>query len=332
MRVNCLIIILCLIKHEGPSDFMESDTCPITLDPIDPLHRFRLAGVDFDIFALYGAILHSVNFVHPISRVPLTLENLKDLEAKIQELCGEDAIYTPEEAVSLGTSTADTSDTTDTEDDYEDEPESLSLQLRLLPQLSDERIRLQVDLNVPFNTPQSSEGDPDELLDISESDFSGTDLPPSRRFPSIVHMFNDTQRVNKMKADMDLLQYLNYDSLDVLTQMISLLCDDHFHQLVWEQTSPSVFEAINRLVSTREGGGGDIDVEVTYSDCWETYRTRVVRMLNRRFTEVINDIRRVNPAEAELCVRSHISNVEHNTNIPPERKSWLIGALRDLLP
>ena len=313
-----------------------TETCPITLEAIDPLYVYRHSGIVFDVFAIYTHLTTSVHFVNPVTRAQFTLQDLEDLERQVQQLCGEDAIYVPDE-----TSGSDIFDP-GTDDDHT-EVDEVPMELEVLPLTIDERIRLQVNLNIaPSNTPTTSEGDPEE--DLAYFDVCNLDvdldhvddgLPPKRCFPSIVAMYNDTARAKKLKSDLDLIQYLTYDSLDIFSQMVSLLSDDHFQQMVWEQTSHTVFSVINQIVGEQNGGSTDVDVdvdvEVTYSDCWETYRSRMLRVLNRRYVEVIQDMRRIDPAEAELCVKSHKSDVENNTTIPSERKLWLVSALTDLL-
>lgn len=311
--------------------------CPITLDKIEPINMFKHAGITFDIFALYTYLTKTVVYVNPVTRTQFTLEDLQNMEEKIKSICGSDAIAYQsvgdrEDTISSSTSVNEL-DIFDPEDYEYDDRNNMSLELRVTSPRSDDRIRLQVDLTV---TPPSSESDDNDNQDYayfdmgSLTDYSNSDLPPSQCYPSIVDMFHDKNRAKKMKADLDLIQYLSYDSLDILHQMISLLSDEHFHQIVWEQTYPTVFDAITRLIRDRNEESS-VDVEVTYSDCWETYRTRVLRVLNRRYAEVIQDMKHVDTSEAELCITSHISMVDDNNLIPNDRKVWLLGALRELL-
>lgn len=322
--------------------------CPITMEPIDPGGEWTHAGVTFDVFALYTYFLKTVNYVNPVNRIPFTLSDLESLETKIKEICGEDAIAYNDNALdenddvySCGSSTSRSSTPLN---DYQ-------VQLHLMPALDSEVIRVQVTLNVPPPSPVSSvssdggdltseecsvcEDTVEGVEDIDDVDYTGytpVDLPPSRCFPSIVRLFNNSQRTKKIKADMDVIQYLMYDSLDVMSQIVDLLTDSTFHQLVWEQTSPSVIDAVTQIVGTNsEATNRDVGVEVLYSDCWETYRGRLLRVLNRRYAEIIHDIYRVDRNEAELCIRSHLSDVQNNTSIPSERRTWLCDLLERLL-
>ena len=239
---------------------------------------------------------------------------------------------------------------------------------------NDETIRLHIQLNVAPLTPSSSESDAGSecgYIEFSNSNnlnqITLSDLPPSRCYPSIVELFQDEQRTIRMKTDLDLIQFLHYDSLDMLTQIVGLLCDNQFHQFVWEQTYPTLFDTITRLIrdrtdqvehvehmdrvtTTDQGGQREeknndqsddqmdvitdasaMDIEVTYSDCFETYRMHVLGVLNRRYAEVIRDIKQVDYSEAELCISSHVFIIELNSMIPLERKGWLISFLRSLL-
>jgi DNA-binding FadR family transcriptional regulator len=106
---------------------------------------------------------------------------------------------------------------------------------------------------------------------------------------------------------------------------VSLSSDNHFHQMVWEQTSSTVLDTVQQLVGQQNR---TVDVEVTYSECWDTYRAGLLRILNRKYTEIVQDIRRVDATEAELCVRGHINEVENNLFLTEERKSWIVSYLQ----
>lgn len=304
------------------------DTCPITLDRIQPQNVFVHGGVPFDVFALYTYLTKSVVFVNPVNRVPFVLTDLEALEEKIKSICGEDAVSQISQFEMSSESTTPTrTDVCETlHDSIDSSTSNVSVQLLLVPSTpDDDKIRLEVNLNV--STPRTSESG-GSLEDFEEdSDVKREDLPPSQCFPSLVELFHDKHRTTRMKADLDLLQYLSYDSADVLAQILSLLSDDHFHQMIWEQTYPTVLDAISRLVGERD----EVDVEITYSDCWDTYRTRVLRVLNRRYAEVVQDIKNIDADEAELCVTSHIAVVEQNKTVSDERKSWILQALREIL-
>lgn len=305
-------------------------TCPITLDSIEVENVFYHKNIAFDVFALYTYLVKAVHYVNPVNRMEFTLEELESLEEKIKHLCGDDAIDYQ--------TVDDQEDTLSVETEYEsDVPdmENIVMQLQVLPQLHDECLKLEVNLSVPPSTPCSSVGEPEEDGDISSlddvDDTIDIDLPPRRLYPSVVQLFQDTQRAKKIKNDLDMIQYLCYDSLDVITQIITLLSDDQFHQMVWEQTSPTVIETISRIVGECDDPGRDIDVEVTYTDCWEAYRTRLLRVLYRRYGDIIRDIRYIDTTEADLCVRSHIKNIAGNASIRDERKDILMKVLNDLL-
>lgn len=77
------------------------------------------------------------------------------------------------------------------------------------------------------------------------------------------------------------------------------------------QLSPSVLQALTRIVGLQQQQDQDnnIDVEVTFTSCWEAYRRRLLRVLKARYHEIVQDMRRVDLCEACVYVRSHIADV-----------------------
>ena len=299
------------------------NTCPITLDEIEPENEIQHGGVSFDIFALYTYLTKTLYFLNPVTRVPFLLSELEDLEKRVRELCGEDSIIpvlTQDDATSCVSLPSD-----------DDSVEDVDLHLEVL-ESDEECIRLQVNLSPSSHSllsevdSESDTFDPQDLLDID-----GDDLPPRRCYPSVVELYKDKSRAARGKVELDLLQYLSYDALDLINQMVSLLTDSDFHQVVWEQTSSTILETVNRLLSERSDESRVLDIEVTYSDCWETYRTRTLNVLSRRYAEVIRDIKRVDSADAELYLRSHAALVESSDKIPREKKTLLLQTLRALV-
>jgi hypothetical protein len=311
------------------------NTCPITLELIKEENVFLHAGTAFDVFALYSHLLSAVYMTNPVSRLPFTDADLLALEDKVRSLCGEDAI-TSEGSMIEDIDKENHNEIFDPGSYTGAEPNPntpLSIELEVLPVITEELIRLQVRLNLSGqcpsgsynNTPEPSEDDNDDFFEDPVSVDDPTELPPRRLFPSIVEMAHDPQRAQRLKARLDLLQYLNYDSKDTLLQIVSLSSDNHFHQMVWEQTSSTVFDTVQQLVGDQNRS---VDVEVTYAECWDTYRARLLLLLNRKYTEIIQDIKRVDVAEAEMCVRGHINEVENNSFLTEERKSWIVSYLQ----
>jgi len=308
-------------------------TCPITLETIEEENVFLHTGIAFDVFALYSHLLSAVYMTNPVSRIAFTEADLCALEAKVRSLCGDDAI-TSEGSMVEEIDNEDHNEIFDPGSETETN-QNLAIELEVLPVVTEEIIRLQVSLNLSGqrpggsfynNTPESSEDDNDDFFE--DEAFSVKDekeLPPRRLFPSLVELAQDPQRAQRMKAKLDLLQYLSYDCKDTLQQIVSLSSDNHFHQMVWEQTSSTVFDTVQQLLGPQNRS---VDVEVTYSDCWDTYRAGLLCLLNRKYTEIVQDIRRVDPTEAELCVRGHINEVENNLFLTEERKSWIVSYLQ----
>lgn len=311
-------------------------TCPITLEEVAPENVFVHSGSAFDIFALYCYLVKSVNLVNPVNRVPFSLEDLERLEKRMRELCGEDCIVTrgPDDTAIMSTSSSETLEAPDLTDVQG--LTTSSVELRLVPS-ADECIRMEVNLNLTgydsSSSESSTEDDDTPYFEFENaSNIREEDLPPRSCYYSLVEMFHDKTRTARMKADLDLVQYLNYDGVDLVNQMVSLLCDDNFHQMVWEQTFPTVIDTLNGLIRDRTSNPeSNVDVEVVYSDCWETYRSRVLRVLNRRYAEVVRDLKCIDAGEAEACVKSHMSLVETNDNLLSDRKTMVLTSLRDQL-
>lgn len=320
------------LKDTGPH------VCPITLEEIECQHEFTHAGIVFNIFALYTYLTKSVYFQNPVTRTTFTLQELQDLESGIKSLCGDDSIAYTEDTDCTVTSRVSSDEnynysSTSVSEYGDTSTQDLSLEYHVLQtNQNTERLLVQVNVSLQPNSssasPSSSSGSDTTYFDEESFEPATLDnLPPRRCYPSVVSMFEDDERSSKMKADLDILQYLSYDCLDTLTQITSILSDRRFHQVVWEQTSPIILETVSTVVDRADG----VDVEVTYLNCWDNYRTLLLRTLRNRYAETLADMRRVDPGEAEITVRSHISVVEEDTDIDDERRASLILYLRSLL-
>lgn len=340
---------------------LKNSYCPITLEPFcdsDPRHIYTHAGVSYNVFALYTHLSTSVHFCNPVNRVPFSLVELEDIENRIRSLCGPDAI--------TKTNDSDQDDTGSVKLFSDDSALESSVELQVIgpDQIRpDDTITLQVDVRVSDDQSddKSEEGscpirymhtsqsystltsitssdvqDDSDIFDLDVfSNISEDDLPPKFSYPSVVEMFKDVSRTRQMVADMDLVQYLNYESADILQQIISLISDDDFHQTVWEQTSPSVTETINRLIEERTNApdivqdNSNYNIEIIYGDCWEIYRHHVLRWLRRRYRESITNMNRVSNNDADLCIKSHINIVNDSSKLSPENKEWLLAILSE---
>lgn len=322
------------MEHESIVDNVL--TCPITLESIEPSNVFYHAGHAFDIFALYTYLTKTVNYVNPINRVPFTIEDLESLERKIQDLCGTDSVMYDEPEPEAEAEAEPESKTNEIEPVIMIEDSLRPLEVEVRNHSLDNRIQLEVNVNLDDSDDESTEevedNDSDGFDDVSTQMLTNEDLPPRRCFPSIVQMAQNKQYQARTRADLDLLQYLSYDSMDVLNQMVTLLSDDDFHRMVWEQTSPTVLQALTRIVGLQQQQEQDnIDVEVTFTSCWEAYRRRLLRVLKARYHEIVLDMRRVDLCEACVYVRSHIADVQTKENLTEERKTWLREMMEELL-
>lgn len=318
--------------------------CPITLESIDPLHVFTHSGVSFDIFALYTYVTKTVVLLNPVTRTPFELADVIRMEEMVKTLCGDDAvIYTENDTIqaSQTLSRRSSESTFFFTENTNTSSSELTLQCRVLSPDAD-RLRLEVDVG-GFSTGLSDQSTTSDLTDSNTGSedgdeeyfneknlekLSSEDLPPKRWYPSVVEIFQDKQRLKNLKETLDILQFLYYDSTDILLQILNLLGDDQFHQMVWEQTYPVVFDAITQVV--RERSTEVVDVEVTFSDCWETYRLRVITALLQRYTEIIHEVKRVDSDEAQMFLSIHTCIVTSDVGVLEERKHWLLDTIRRL--
>ena len=161
--------------------------------------------------------------------------------------------------------------------------------------------------------------DDDDMHGISE-----TDLPPRRTFLSVVDMYRDTGRQRRLSDRLSVLQYLEYDAMGILVQIMDMAYDNHFHRFVWQHTSLEVIDTVTTYLTREEEGEtrqhtrqnetqsqrqdesqlvqqitepsplpslpADYDLEVVYTECWEVYRLVLIQSLERLYAEAARDI------------------------------------------
>ncbi len=162
--------------------------------------------------------------------------------------------------------------------------------------------------------------------DDEEDEFrhvSQESLPPRRTFPSVTDMYRDTGRQRRISDRISLLQFLEYDAMNLLVQMMDMVYDDHFHRFVWQHTSLDVIDTVTTYLTDQEPSPSgnvythvtepspnttspaDYDLEVVYTDCWEIYRQVLLHTLERRYTEVAVDVLNLDRNDAVALFSCH---------------------------
>lgn len=297
--------------------------CPITLaelSEMDPTHVYYHSNIGFDVFALYTYLTTSTNFDNPLTKTKFTATDVEDMEKQVKQLCGNDSIAY--RSVSPSPPSSDSSV-------QGDEPTTVTLRVSIEPvniELNSEGSLTPHSSSTSSTEFQESDDDSNELtLDIS-SVINEEDLPPSRCYPSLVSMYNNPGRTLQMKINLDLIQYFADDSTDVLEQIINVMCDDTFRTAIWEQTSPTVLEAVEDLVTD----SSSVNVEVIFPDTWEEYRTRLTQQLCDQYAEVLRNMNNVNRDETSFLTRRHIVHV-NSSSIPVDKRHWLISFISNIV-
>ena len=328
---------------------MPNDLCPITLEPLgekSPQEVFVHADVGFDMLALYEYLVHAPQFNNPVNRIPFTLEQLEALEKQMETVFGADCIlYTNNDEADSQNSLAN--------DDYEDEDDSVPPSSTRVNWLDDTElisrlntsittvstdsnarvIRLRVDIDLAdahVDDEDEAEETNNEEIETDEDEFSNIDqdsLPPRRTFPSVTDMYRDTGRQRRMSDQLALLQFLEYDAMNVLVQLMDMVYDDHFHRFVWQHTSLDVMDTVTTYLTDQEPepsgnvythieepspdppSPADYDLEVVYTECWEIYRQVLIHTLEQRYADAAHDIFNIGTNDARAlfaCHRAHV--------------------------
>jgi hypothetical protein len=349
---------------------MQNDTCPITLESLSGMSGdeiFVHADVGFEMVALYEYLVTAPKFINPLNRVVLTLADLERLEAQMETLFGMDCILRTEQGLTESCQ-GDTEVEDDDDDDEEGGEESdddqysvtgeinwlddTELISRLNTSIMDVttesnarviRLRVDIDMNdvelasslrtepaAPPPSPSSvveEEEEEDEFLHITPDA-----LPPRRTFPSLTDMHRDTGRERRIGERLSLLQYLEYDAMGILVQILDMAYDNHFHRFVWQHTSLDVMDTVTTYLTQgtdsdsddiRSGqiytritepspsppSTADYDLEVVYTECWEVYRHVIIENLERRYSETARDILRISLNDFRALFASHRAHV-----------------------
>lgn len=357
---------------------MQNNVCPITLESLDdlcPANIFVHDDVGFDLVALYEYLMTAPKFTNPLNRAPLTLADLERLEAQMKTVFGLDCICYKEDGTDQDENHCQDDENQDDQDDAASYSDMMSegeinwlddteLIARLNTSIMDVttasnarviRMRVDIDmhgidLEMPPAVPALSASrlspdtgvvgvEDDDLSHISESD-----LPPRRTFPSVTDMYKDVGREARMSERLSLLQYLEYDAMAILVQILDMAYDNHFHRYVWQHTSLDVMDTVTTYLSREGEGDGDgedasaaqdqdpgqdpedahhrvitritepspnaptatdYDLEVVYTECWEVYRHVIIQHLERRYSETAADIAGIGVTDFRALFAAH---------------------------
>ena len=226
-------------------------------------------------------------------------------------------------------------------------------------------VRLQVDIDMDdvdteqqltswpsvLPTITEEEEEDDEFLSIDPNE----DLPPRRTFPSVLDMHRNTSREQQMLDNLSLLQFLEYDSMDVLVQLMDTVYDDPFHRFVLEKTSSDVIDTVTTVVARAQHGGDtppnnddmvvhiitteptsnvpsssqNYDVQVVFSDGWQTYRRVLLRYLEERYLANARDIRQLGEHDFRALLASHRTCVRQRAAETPDVNYEAVWAVLD---
>lgn len=342
-----------------------NDSCPITLSNLSDLPTdgvFVHADVGFEMVILYEYLVTAPKFLNPLNRAAFTLADLERLEAQMKTVHGNDCILyqndrdcgeeeeekEEEEEEHQSDDEDETSGGVDT--DWFNENELVHrLNTSIVESSPGENarlIRLRVDIDMNDIARQTlvlgiiREEEEEEEEEDEEDDFSIDALPPRRTFQSLADMYKDKDREIRMGEQLSLLQYLEYDAMGILVQIMDMADDQNFHRFVWQHTSLDVMDTVTSYLaqSDREDGEAeaegdvvtritepspspttDYDLQVEYTSCWEVYRLLIVENLERRYLATARDVLNVSIADFRALLTAHRAHVrqramEHAVN------------------
>jgi hypothetical protein len=317
--------------------------CPITLEAIAEMHPddiFVHRETAMNLEAFYVYLINSVYFVNPVTRVPLTLEDLVELEQRIKAKHGIGAIdYSPPQASTEGVVVL---------------PHEIGMQRDVSIHVErhgpvDVRLTVNVDVPTPSVHDQQFPDVPPEPPPLPPEVIPSDDDVFRPPVPSVVGMFLDGGRERRLRDRLSMIQYLQYEGAEIVAQMRAVLDDTQWHQQVWNQTSSSVLEAVMdfmreqtdgdetaweaRLTSLEAGDGGavepaDLSLEVQYDECWEIYRMLVLHTLETRYTLAARDLYLIDRREFATVMDSHLATLREQCDTTGPPYSLLVTILQ----
>jgi hypothetical protein len=372
---------------------MQNDVCPITLDPLADKPRdevFVHADVGFDMLALYTYLIQAPRFTNPVNRIPFAIGELEVLERQMETVFGKDCILYNEDVDDDEIARPGDGDAGDDEDgdshrelavDWLDETELVSRLNTSITTVSTDsnarviRLRVDIDLgdagaSLKEESEESEEAGEEVGVAVVEDDgkedeedldqedefqhISQDSLPPRRTFPSVTDMYRDTGRQRRISDRISLLQFLEYDAMNLLVQMMDMVYDDHFHRFVWQHTSLDVIDTVTTYLTDQDPSPNgnvythmtepspnttspaDYDLEVVYTECWEIYRQVLLHTLERRYTEVALDVLNLDRTDARAlfaCHRAYVEQKAREQNVEYDAVLSIIERVeQDLMP
>jgi hypothetical protein len=321
--------------------------------------------------SLYIYLTKSVYFTNPITRLPFLLEELVDLERQMKVRHGAGVI--DDRPWTAPVDTGDLGDTIRFERMRMDDDMVHSVNIHMDPVVGENTVRLMINVELPeavirsMTTHGSAPAvdpeppprlDPggqleekgDEAVVATGSLFDDDVMLP---LPSVVVMFLDKGRERRLKDQLSLIQFLQYEGAEIVSQMIDVMNDVYWHQQVWNQTSSTIIETVVEHIRehgpselrdrvdgeepweaylsglTTETRVDDIDLslEVQYSECWEIYRMLVLHVLERKYTLIARDLWTIDHDEFRVMYASHLTTVRQRCDVTIAPHSLILDIL-----
>ena len=122
--------------------------------------------------------------------------------------------------------------------------------VRVGPRLGSANLPAKCDMD-GIETREASPSQRTSLDTVEEEDDEEDALPPRRTFQSLTDMYRDEGRETRMGEQLSLLQYLEYDAMGILVQIMDMADDQNFHRFVWQHTSLDVMDTVTSYLAER---------------------------------------------------------------------------------
>lgn len=299
----------------------KNSVCPITLEELkdkDPRHIFVHCDIGIMMTELYIYLTKSLYFTNPVTRVPFDIKDLLALETAMKSVHGIDIIEC------IAPSLPDLEGIQrrwNTEEDLEvfSEEELLSRISSKILSTTEDALVVEVDLDIDDDHP-TTDGEYDEPLQPAAL----VRLSPEMEvlpYPSLVRLFMDTGRQRRMKDQLNLLQFLEYDAAEVFRHFCHVVNETSWQRWVWEQTSTTVLElvtsrmgkddcvGIQDIIHENDSEHVDLQLEVHYTTKWDIYRVILLTMWERKYLQICGDITTISPSEFIVINKMHRTNI-----------------------
>lgn len=317
----------------------ENTTCPITLESLEGQDVFVHGTTGFVMRDLYLYLCRSLYFTNPVNRVPFDLAALEALETRMRQVHGDDVIE-----ISPGptASSAETDAWSFTDDGMRamSDSEILERLTVCVTRNDDDLVEIEVDLDLagvlgPLGDDDAAETPATSSVHVCNDN---NDDPP---YPSVVRLFLDAGRARRLKEEMDLVQFLEYESAAIFRCLCDVVCESEWQRWAWEKTSAIVLEHVADHVNDDEirsiihnlgedviTDSDDLHLDVHYTSSWDVYRLALMTMWEHRLALSIRDMAAIDANEAEVLVRMHRAAIPGD--MAPEDQEYLRGVLEGL--